>query len=94
MQNFMVAALYVDDKYELPEAEWYTSPADGKVKKTIGKQNIDLEARTFNVSGQPLFFVVSPKGEILVGPLGLETDPKAFIAFLDSGLEKFKQLAQ
>lgn len=94
MQNFIVAALYVDDKYELPEAEWYTSPADGKVKKTIGKQNIDLEARTFNVSGQPLFFVVSPKGEILVGPLGLETDPKAFIAFLDSGLEKFKQLAQ
>ncbi|MCA6416025.1 MAG: thioredoxin family protein [Cytophagales bacterium] len=41
--DFVVVALYVDDKTKLPENEWYTSSYDKKVKKTIGKQNADLQ---------------------------------------------------
>jgi len=42
-EDFVVVALYVDDKTELPEAEWITSRYDGKVKKTIGKKNADIQ---------------------------------------------------
>lgn len=36
--NFVLVALYVDDRTRLPESEWYTSTYDNKVKKTIGKK--------------------------------------------------------
>ena len=51
----MVVALYVDDKTELPETEWYTSKYDNKVKKTIGKQNADLQITNLNNNAQPFY---------------------------------------
>ena len=89
--NFIPVALYVDDKYELPESEWYVSPNDGKEKKTIGKQNLDLQLTKFGVNGQPYFFVVSPNGEILAGPMARELDVAKFKAFLEEGLSKLKK---
>ena len=41
--NFVIIALYVDDRTQLPENEWIISAIDGKQKKTIGKINEDLE---------------------------------------------------
>lgn len=87
MQQFIFVALYVDEKYVLAESQWYTSSRDGQIKKTIGKQNIDLQATKFNAAGQPNFFIVSPDETILAGPLGRELDPQAFMAFLRTGLE-------
>ena len=55
----MLLALYVDDKTELPEDEWYTSEYDSKTKKTIGKQNADFQIRRFNNNAQP-FYVILP----------------------------------
>ena len=89
--NFIPVALYVDDKYELPENEWYVSTNDGKEKKTIGKQNLDLQLTKFGVNGQPYFFVVSPDGEILAGPMARELDMAKFKAFLEEGLMKSKK---
>jgi len=89
--NFIPVALYVDDKYELPENEWYVSTNDGKEKKTIGKQNLDLQLTKFGVNGQPYFFVVSPDGEILAGPMARELDITKFKAFLEEGLSKLKK---
>lgn len=88
--NFIPVALYVDDKFELPEAEWYVSTNDGKEKKTIGKQNLDLQITKFGVNGQPYFFVVSPDGEVLSGPMARELDTEKFKAFLQEGLDKMK----
>lgn len=90
-QNFIPVALYVDDKFELPESEWYVSTNDGKEKKTIGKQNLDLQLTRFGVNGQPYFFVVSPAGEILSGPIARELDVAKFKAFLEEGLAKMKK---
>src|SRR3546814_8295410 len=47
--NFVVMALYVDDKTQLPQSEWYTSTYDNKVKKTrsenrrVGKEMCQYE---------------------------------------------------
>jgi len=41
--EFIIIALYVDERSELPESEWVTSSFDGKVKKTIGRKNADYQ---------------------------------------------------
>ncbi len=91
-ENFVVVALYVDDKTELPEAAWYTSTYDNKVKKTIGKQNADLQITNLNNNAQPFYVLVGKDERVLVSPYGYNLDAESFSKFLDAGKEKFKEL--
>jgi thiol:disulfide interchange protein len=91
-ENFVVVALYVDDKTELPEAAWYTSSYDNKVKKTIGKQNSDLQITNLNNNAQPFYVLVGKDERVLVSPYGYNLDAESFSKFLDAGKEKFKEL--
>lgn len=43
--DYVVVALYVDDKTTLPESEWYVSDYDGKKKKTLGKKMLTSRSR-------------------------------------------------
>jgi thiol:disulfide interchange protein len=87
LQNdFVVVALYVDDKTELPESQWYTSTYDGKIKKSIGKQNADLQVTKYNNNAQPYYLVVDGDGKTLSGPVTYDKDVTAFETFLDKGL--------
>lgn len=83
--DFIVTALYVDDKTELPQNQWYVSPFDGREKKTIGKQNADLQVREYNSNAQPLYVLLGPDGKILNAPRAYDLDVEAFIRFLDEG---------
>ena len=89
--NFIVLALYVDDKTELPEKEWITSKYDGKVKSSIGRKNADLQISKYNVNAQPYYVLLDTNGEILVSPRAYDLDIDAFIEFLDKGLAEFKK---
>ena len=89
--DFVLVELYTDDPTVLPESEWYTSESDGKVKKTIGKQNRDLMKTKFKSIGTPLYIVISSDGKILSGPIDYEEDVNKFVEFLDKGLEEFKK---
>lgn len=90
LQNdFVMLALYVDDKTELPEADWYTSTYDQKVKKTIGAQNADLQITKYNNNAQPHYCLVNSDGKLLVAPKNYDRDIANFTAFLDSGKAKF-----
>ncbi|SOD95308.1 protein-disulfide reductase DsbD family protein [Spirosoma fluviale] len=90
LQNdFVILALYVDDKTELPKADWYTSTYDQKVKKTIGAQNADLQITKFNNNAQPHYCLVNSEGKLLVSPKNYDRDISHFVAFLDSGKAKF-----
>jgi thiol:disulfide interchange protein DsbD len=88
--DFIVTALYVDDKTELPENQWYTSKYDGKVKKTIGKQNADIQVISYKSNTQPLYVLLGPDGSLLVEPRSYDLNVEEFVKFLDSGLSKFK----
>lgn len=83
--DFIVTALYVDDKTELPQNQWYTSPYDGREKKTIGKQNADLQVREYKSNSQPLYVLLGPDGKILNSPRAYDLDTEAFVRFLDEG---------
>ena len=89
-EDYVMVALYVDDKTELPEAEWYTSDYDGKVKKTIGKQNADLQIDKLNNNAQPFYVLVGPDEKVLVRPLGYDKEVQNFVDFLDRGLEVYR----
>ena len=90
LQNdFVVLALYVDDKTELPEADWYTSTYDQKVKKSIGGQNADLQITKYNNNAQPHYCLVNSDGKLLVAPKNYDRSVEHFVAFLESGKAKF-----
>lgn len=93
-QDFVVVALYVDDKTELPESEWYTSKYDQKVKKTIGKQNADLQITNLNNNAQPFYVLVGADERVLVSPYGYDKSVDDFVDFLDAGKKKYAELYQ
>lgn len=91
LQNdFIIVSLYADERQELPESEWYTSKRDGKVKKTIGEQNQDLQISKYNFSAQPQYVVIDGNENQLSGPNFFDTDEQKFIDFLDNGKKAFE----
>jgi thiol:disulfide interchange protein DsbD len=93
LQNdFVVVALYVDDKTELPEGDWYTSSYDNKVKKTIGRQNADLQITRLQNNAQPFYVLLGPDEKVLAWPYGYDRNPDLFVAFLERGLKKYREL--
>jgi thiol:disulfide interchange protein len=90
--DYVVVALYVDDKTELDEAEWYTSTYDKKVKKTIGKQNADLQITRLNNNAQPFYVLVGADEKVLVTPYSYNRSVEGFVKFLDDGTRKYREL--
>jgi len=90
-ENFIVTALYVDDKTDLPENEWIVSKYDKKVKKTIGKKFADLQIARFNVNSQPYYVLLDTAGNLLTNPRAYDLNVDAFIKFLDTGLTNFQK---
>jgi thiol:disulfide interchange protein len=89
--DFVVVALYVDDKTELPESDWYTSTYDKKVKKTIGKQNADLQIARLNNNAQPFYVLVGADEKVLVSPKPYDLNAENFVKFLEEGKRKYKE---
>ena len=82
--NFVVAALYVDDKVlQLPE-ELQTRSADGKKITLLGEKNSVIQ-NEFGYNSQPCYLVIDPQtGKPLAPPLFYETDPEAFLQYLEA----------
>ena len=89
--EFVIIALYVDDKTSLPESEWVTSAYDGKVKKTLGKKNADFQISRFGVNAQPYYVLLDTEGNLLVDPKAYDLNPNNFVDFLDEALTNFHQ---
>ena len=85
-----MVALYVDERLELPESEWYTSEYDSKVKKTLGKQNADFQITRFQNNAQPYYVILDHNENLLAPPKAYDTDIQAFTEFLDGAKERFE----
>jgi thiol:disulfide interchange protein DsbD len=88
-EDYVLIALYIDDRKKLPEDEWMKSEYDGKVKKTIGKKNAAIQIEQFNVNTQPYYHVLSPEGEKVGKPMGYTTKTGEFVEWLDQGVEAY-----
>ena len=89
-RDFVIAALYVDDKTTMPEIDWVTSSYDQKVKKTIGKKFADFQISRFCVNAQPYYVILDHNQKLLVQPTARDLNPDHFIDFLDRALAAFK----
>ncbi len=87
--NFVIIGLYVDDRTLLPESEWITSAIDGKIKKTIGKINEDLEISKFKTNALPLYVITDHEGNPLNKPMPTNMNVEEYKKWLDEGLELF-----
>jgi thiol:disulfide interchange protein len=90
-ENFVIISLYADDRTQLPENEWITSKVDGKVKKTVGKINEDLEILKYNTNALPLYVITDHEGNALNNPMPTNLDVEEYIQWLDEGLAEFRK---
>ncbi|WP_422360651.1 thioredoxin family protein [Reichenbachiella sp.] len=90
-EDFVVVALYVDDKTELPESAWYKSTYDGKIKKSIGKQNADFQITQFNNNAQPYYVILDTNGELIPPIKAYDLEIANFVAFLDEAKAEFEK---
>lgn len=88
-EEFVILALYVDDKKTLPESDWKTN-AKGKVLKTLGKVNSDYQISKFNVNAQPYYVLMDADENVLIQPKAYDLNPDNFVEFLKKGIEKYK----
>ena len=87
LQNdYIIVALYTDDKQKLDEKDWVTT-ANGDVLKDLGRVNSYIARTRFGVNAQPNYVLLSPEGEMLAPVRGYDLSIPGFIEFLKSGLE-------
>jgi thiol:disulfide interchange protein DsbD len=89
--DYIVLALYVDDKTKLPKDEWVKSIYDGKMKKTMGKKYADFQITKFGVNAQPFYVLMDADGNVLANPRAYNLDVDAFVKFLDEGIKNYKE---
>ena len=85
--DYVVVALYCDDKTELPADKWYTSKVDRQEKKTLGDQNLDFQISRFNSNAQPHYVLLDPRKDDkpMVQPVAFDANVSHFVSFLDEG---------
>ncbi|MGD0341901.1 MAG: cytochrome c biogenesis protein CcdA [Bacteroidales bacterium] len=88
-ENFVIISLYADDRTELPENEWFVSSIDGKMKKTIGKQNEDIEITRFSTNALPLYVISDYDGKAVISPMPTNLNAENYKNWLDDGLKAF-----
>lgn len=87
-EDFVVVALYSDDKKQLDESEWVTLP-NGKVLKGLGRINSNFITQTYGVNAQPGYIIVDHTGKALLSPRGYNLDIPAYTQFLKDGIAAF-----
>ncbi len=90
--DYVVVALYCDDKTELPESAWYTSKVDGQVKQSLGDQNLDFQIAQFNSNAQPHYILLDPRKDMspMVEPVSFDANIDHFVDFLSKGSAVYK----
>ncbi len=86
--DFIVASLYVDDKYKLPEP---IKSKDGSTLKTLGDYNLDLEIQITNNNAQPYYVFVDGDGKLLsTNFIGYDPSVTGFIKALEEVKAKYR----
>jgi thiol:disulfide interchange protein len=87
-QEYVVCALYADDKMTVPEEDRVTLP-NGKILSELGDINSNFMLTRFNANAQPYYIILDETGKPLVQPMGYNLDVKVFTKFLQDGIKAF-----
>jgi len=90
-ENFVLVALYVDDKViEMPANQWYINK-NGREVKLLGKKNTEIQIEKFGANAQPFYVILDGEGNSLVTPHAYDLDIAAYTRFLDDGVKAFNE---
>lgn len=83
-EDYVIIALYTDDRSALAEEDWVTSALDGKTIKTMGKANLDFQIANYNTNTIPYHVVIRKDGT--QHELAVTFDNSEFRDFIKLGL--------
>jgi thiol:disulfide interchange protein len=84
--DYLIVALYVDDRQE-----WLDSTS--KTRKTMGDVNYELQASKFGTNAQPYYVLLDPVSEKkLAQSVGYDPSIPDFLDFLEKGKKNFRLL--
>ena len=86
--EYVLVALYTDDKTRLAREDWVTMP-NGRVLKDLGRANSYLVRERFGVNAQPNYALLGSDGELLAPVRGYNLDVEGFISFLRAGITAY-----
>jgi thiol:disulfide interchange protein DsbD len=86
--DYVIVALYTDDKTKLEPKDWVTTDT-GKVLKDFGRVNSYIVRKRFGVNAQPNYALLNAEGDQMVPIRGYNLSVDGFVDFLRSGLEAF-----
>ncbi|MBO5805283.1 MAG: thioredoxin family protein [Tidjanibacter sp.] len=88
--DFVICALYVDDKKQVAKEDWVTA-ANGKVLKTLGKINSAFALEQFGANAQPHYVILDAEGKQLGDARGYNLDVAAFVEWMNGGIAEFNK---
>ena len=88
--EYVIVALYTDDKMQLPESDWVVTES-GKTLKSLGKVNANYALTRFGVNAQPYYVLQGKNGAVLGEPRGYDLSVEGFVKFLRKGVEEYKK---
>lgn len=88
--EYVIVALYTDDKTSLSREDWVTLP-NGRVLKDLGRVNSYLVRERFGVNAQPNYALLGSDGSLLQPIRGYNLDVDGFIDFLQAGLAAYRK---
>ncbi len=90
-QDYVMIVLMVDDKKELAEPMVVTEDGKTKTLTTVGERWSYLQYHKFGISSQPYYILLDNEGKPLSAPRVYDENVGAFTAWLEEGIETYKQ---
>ena len=88
--DFIIVALYTDDRTKLAKEKWVISSIDGKIKNTIGKINADFQISMFKSNALPLYAIIDHNENMLTQSMyTYNPNINKFIEWLKEGKANF-----
>jgi len=89
LKQFIIIALYTDDRKTLPDNEQYISKQTDKKVKTVGAKWMDLQIERYQNNTQPFYVILDHEENNLTAPMAYEPNSQIYIEWLESGINKF-----
>lgn len=87
-EEYVIVALYTDDKMRVAESDWVTTEA-GDELKTLGRINSYIARTHFGVNAQPNYIIAASDGRQLLPARGYDLSVDGFVDFLNEGIKAF-----
>ena len=90
-EDYVLISLFVDDKTPLPQAMTVQENGQTHTLRTVGDKWSYLQRSKFGANAQPFYVPVDNEGRPLVGSYAYKEDVKAYLDFLQRGLEAYRK---